>query len=116
LDLQISFRVLGTRHQFAPAMAMKQTINGTVIHFVSDALFKGVPDLPYRRDLPTLGLREKGGQEFLFFFQSEILPSPPSFSWRFTQFKKLENVRLVQRGCSVSLALAPQWCTCVALA
>ena len=62
---------------------MKQPIHRTVIDGVSNALFKRAPDLPHRRDLPTLSLREKGGEEFLRFFQSEILPSPPSFSRRF---------------------------------
>ena len=57
-------------------MSMKQSINGTVIDFVPDALFKCVPDLPDRRDLPTLGLRKKGGQEFLLFLQGQILSSP----------------------------------------
>jgi hypothetical protein len=64
---------------------MKQPINRTVIDFVPDALGVSLPDLPHRSDLPTLGLREKRSEEFLLFFQREILPSPPPFSWRFNR-------------------------------
>jgi hypothetical protein len=66
-------------------MTMKQPIDGTVIDGVSDALFKRSPDLPHRRDLPTLGLRKKGSEEFLLFFQREVLPSSPPLPWRFNR-------------------------------
>jgi hypothetical protein len=49
-------------------MTMQQPIDGAVIDGMSDALFKRVPDLLYRRNLPTLGLREKRGEKFLLFF------------------------------------------------
>jgi hypothetical protein len=64
-------------------MAMKQPIDRTVINGVSDTLFKSLPDLPHRRDLPTFGLRKKRSEEYLLFFQGEILPSSSSFAWRF---------------------------------
>jgi len=59
--LLVGFRMPGARHQFAPPMAMQQPIDGTVIDGMPDTLFKRAPDLPYRRDLPALGLCEKRG-------------------------------------------------------
>ena len=79
LRLQIAFRMLGPRHHLAPAMPIEQAIDGAVIDTVPDALFKSSPDLPDRGDLPTLGLRQKGSEEFFFFFHRQILPSPPPF-------------------------------------
>src|SRR5947209_154300 len=83
--LVIAFRVPRARHHLAPAMTMKQPINGAVIDFVSNVLFKGAPGLPYRRDLPTLGLHKKRGQELLFFCQGEILPPSTTLAWRFNR-------------------------------
>jgi hypothetical protein len=54
-------------------MTMKQPINGAVIDFVSNVLGVSLPDLPYRRDLPALGLHKKRGQELLFFFQGLVI-------------------------------------------
>jgi hypothetical protein len=83
LHLFVCFRMPGARHQFAPPMAMKQPIDRTVIDGMPDTLFKRAPDLPYRRDLPALGLCEKRSEEFLLFFERQILPSPPSLTFRF---------------------------------
>jgi len=66
-------------------MTMQQPIDRTVIDGVPDALFKRAPDLLHRRDLPALGLRKKRGEEFLLFFQGEIVPSSASLAWRFNR-------------------------------
>lgn len=73
----------GTRHHLAPAMPIEQAIDGAVIDTVPDALFKCLPDLPDRRDLPTFGLGQKGSKEFFLFFLGEILSSSASLAWRF---------------------------------
>jgi hypothetical protein len=75
----------GARHQFAPAVAMKQPIHRTVIDVVPDALGVSLPDLPHRRDLPRFGLREKRSEEALLFFERQILTSPPSLTFRFNR-------------------------------
>lgn len=75
----------GARHQFAPAVAMKQPIHRTVIDVVPDALGVSLPDLPHRRDLPRFGLREKRSEEVLLFFERQILTSPPSLTFRFNR-------------------------------
>ena len=85
LRLGISLGVPGTWHQFTLAVTVEQTIDSTVIDFVANVFLKRLPYLRDRRDFPTLGLREKRSEEFLLFFQREILPSPPPFSWRFNR-------------------------------
>ncbi len=77
--------MLRTRHHFSPTVAMKQPIDGAVIDFVSNSFLKSLPDLPHRRDLPALRLRKKWGQEFLFFFQGEILSPSASLAGRFNR-------------------------------
>jgi hypothetical protein len=66
-------------------MTMQQPIDRTVIDGVPDVLFKRLPDLLHRRDLPTLGLRKKGSEEFFFFFQGKILPPSASLAWCFNR-------------------------------
>jgi hypothetical protein len=83
--LLVGFRMPGARHQFAPPMAMKQPIDGTVIDGMPYTLFKRAPDQPHRRDLPALGLCEKRSEEFLLFFERQILPPPPSLTFRFNR-------------------------------
>jgi hypothetical protein len=70
----------GARHQFAPSMTMQQPIDRTVIDGVPDVLFKRAPDLFHRCDLPTLGLCKKRSEEFLLFFQGQIVPSSASLA------------------------------------
>lgn len=59
--------------------------NRTVIDGVPDALGVSLPDLPHRRDLPTLGLGKKRSEEFLLFFECQVVPSPPSLTSRFNR-------------------------------
>jgi hypothetical protein len=66
-------------------MPVEQAIDSAVIDTVPDALFKSSPDLPDRGDLPTLGLRKKGSEEFLLFFYRQILPSPATLARRFNR-------------------------------
>jgi hypothetical protein len=49
----------GTWHQLAPAVTVEQAIDGTVIDFMANVFLERLPDLRDRRDLPTLGPREK---------------------------------------------------------
>jgi hypothetical protein len=63
LDLRIRFWMPGTRHQFAPAMAVEKTIDCAVIDLVADFFFKGVLDLGHCSDLSALGLREERREE-----------------------------------------------------
>ncbi len=66
-------------------MTMKQPIDRTVIDGVPDALFKSAPNVLHRRDLPTRGLGKKRSEEFLLFFQGQIVPSSASLAWRFNR-------------------------------
>src|SRR5215472_9096579 len=72
----------GTGHHLAPAVAMQQPVNGTVIDCVPDALFNARQISPLSRS-PHAQLARKTGQEFLLFFQREILSSSATFARRF---------------------------------
>lgn len=67
LDLRVSFRMSGTRHQFTPAVAVEKPIDRAVIDLVPDLFFEGVLDLGHRGALSALSLCEEWSAERLLF-------------------------------------------------
>ena len=73
----------GTRHQFAPPMAIEQAVHGAVIDLMSHSCLKSLLHFRCRSNFSGLGTCEERCQEVLFFFQRQIDITTASLAGRF---------------------------------
>jgi hypothetical protein len=72
LRLGIGFRVLRTRLDLAPALAMEGTINDRVVDRAAKFSFVRLPQWGGPADFPLARFFQKGSEQCLFFFRREM--------------------------------------------
>src|SRR2546425_11003547 len=76
-----------TRHELAPAVTIKQTIDACDMHLMLDLPFKGSLNFFCRGNFSVCGAREKGLQQAAFLLHAHVFMTTSPFTWRFNRGK-----------------------------